>query len=66
MGRPKNTPAQDFPDEWEAKIMRLYEVGGCDVEVRAELGGISEDLFYRLLEEDEKFSLTIKKGRCCD
>jgi hypothetical protein len=40
----------------------LYNKGGCDVEVRAYLGGISDDLFYRLIEEDEEFSRIIKSG----
>lgn len=62
-GRPKKTPESDFPKGWEKKALGLCEIGACDVEIRAMLGGISNDLWYRLLEENKKFSETIKKGR---
>jgi hypothetical protein len=62
MGRPKKT-TKEFPDGWQKYIMNLYAQGGCDVEVRSYLGGISNGLFYRLVLEDEEFSQIIKKGR---
>ena len=62
-GRPKKTPESDFPKGWASKALGLYKVGASDVEIRAMLGGISNDLWYRLLEENKKFSQTIKKGR---
>ena len=62
-GRPKKTPEKDFPKGWANTALSLYKKGASDVEIRAMLGGISEDLFYRLLIEDKNFSQTIKKGR---
>jgi len=61
MGRPKKT-TDNLPDKWQEIILDIYKVGGCDVEVRAALGGMSDDWFYRMIEEDNDFSLTIKKG----
>ena len=61
-GRPKKTTS-DLPTDWEQSILNIYSQGGCDVEVRSFLDGMSDDLFYRLLKEDENFSRTIKRGR---
>ncbi len=62
MGRPKKT-TNDFSDNWQDEVMKLYKKGGCDVEVRSYLDGMHQDLFNRLIDEDEIFSLIIKKGR---
>lgn len=50
------------PLKWEEVITGLYAEGASDVEIRVRLA-ISEDLFYRLLNEEQEFSITIKKGR---
>lgn len=62
MGRSKKT-TDDLPDNWQKDVLDIYESGGCDVEVRALLGGIGNELFYRLLEENSLFQKTIKKGQ---
>ena len=61
-GRPKKQ-ISDLPDGWQESILSLYKQGGCDIEARAELDGMHEGLFYRLLKDEEEFSQTIKKGR---
>lgn len=69
-GRPK-IQLSDLPDNWQARVIALYQVGGSDVEVRASCFNsekdkyyvMSDDLFYRLIEEEEVFSRTIKSGR---
>ena len=61
-GRPKKK-LSSLPEGWQQKILDIYSDGGCDVEVRSYLGGMSDDLFYRLLEEEPEFSRTIKRGR---
>jgi hypothetical protein len=63
MARPKIT-LDDFPEDWVAQTLALYQNGGSDIEVRAEvLGGICHETWERLLAEEELFSETIKKGR---
>lgn len=69
-GRPK-IQLSDLAEGWQAKVLALYEQGGSDLEVRASCFRtekdpyyvMSDDLFYRLLEEEEEFSRTIKNGR---
>lgn len=58
-GRPKET-LDRLPDGWEKKIIDLASQGASEVELRGELD-ISNDLFYRWLEEEPHFSETIKK-----
>ena len=62
MARPKKT-TDDLPDKWQDDVSAIYKKGGCDVEVRSFLGGMSDDWFYRMLDEDEEFSRIIKSGR---
>lgn len=70
IGRPKIV-LNDLQPNWKAVCIALYEVGGSDVEVRASCFRsdkdpyyvMSDDLFYRLIEEEEDFSRTIKSGR---
>ena len=62
MARPKKT-TKDFPKDWEVEIDKIYKRGGCDVEVRSFLGGICHETFDRLLNEDQEFSESIKRGR---
>lgn len=64
-GRPKE-PCE-FGEEQFKLIESLYDEGASDVEVKAYIydqrGGFSNSLWDRWLEEEEKFSKTIKKGR---
>lgn len=65
MARPKEE--LDLPEGWEDRIIKMYRLGSSDVEVKAwiarQRGSISNDLWDRWLEEELKFSETIKKGR---
>lgn len=66
MARPKKT-IDILPDNWEQDITDLYNEGASDVEIRAYLAKscktFSQDLWERFIEEEPKFSLTIKKGK---
>lgn len=61
MARPKDNLSR-LPEGWKERVTELYKEGASDVEVRAELG-LSNDLFYRWLDEEPEFSETIKSGR---
>lgn len=60
-GRPKKDLSV-LPKDWKDQIMALGAEGGSDVEMRA-LFRISNDLWYRWLEEEPEFSETIKEAR---
>jgi len=64
-GRPK--AKLDLPDGWQQQILDLYKEGGSDVEVRCLIyewrESFAQSTFYRWLEEEPEFSITIKKGR---
>jgi len=69
MARPK-IKTDVLQKGWQEAVLDLYSQGGSDVEVRVLLADIrtdvntfSDDLWERLLEEDDEFSRTIKKGR---
>lgn len=69
MGRPK-VKTDVLQKGWQEAVLALYAEGGSDVEARVLLADIrtdvdtfSDDLWERLLKEDEEFSRTIKKGR---
>ena len=54
----------DLPKNWQEDAINAYKEGASDVEIRAYvLDGISDDLWYRLIKEDETFARTIKKGK---
>lgn len=57
-GRPKKT-TNDLPDNWKGIMLEIAEGGGSELECRHAIG-ISESLWYRLKEEDQEFSQTIK------
>ena len=68
--RPKKTlnEAKEFlPIDWYQQILNEYSEGASDVDIRAMLIGwldsFSLDLWNRWIEEEEEFSLTIKKGK---
>lgn len=65
-GRPKEG-LKTLPKGWSVKIIKLYESGASDVEVRAwiwkQRGSFSTDLFDRWIKEEAEFSETIKTGR---
>jgi hypothetical protein len=61
VGRPKIT-CDDFPRGWEKKIIQMGKEGKFDVHIRTYLN-ITNDLFYRLLEEEPKFSEVVLKMR---
>ena len=52
----------DLPTGWGAKILKLAQEGASEVEWRVKLS-ISQDLYYRLLKEEDEFSITIKKAK---
>jgi hypothetical protein len=64
-GRPKTK--MTLTDDQLKHIIELYKIGASDVEIRSfiheELGTFSNDLFYRWLKKEDKFSEIIKKGR---
>lgn len=60
-GRPKKT-LDDLPKDWKAKMIELAGEGASDVELKVTaLGGISNDLWYRLIDEEPEFSETVKQ-----
>lgn len=65
MSRPKE-PCE-LTNEQFIYILNEYSEGASDVEIRAYIwqqrGRFSQDLWERWIEEEEEFSLTIKKGR---
>ena len=63
MARPKKQPDDCLPVGWQKDIAALYEEGASDIEIRAYLGGICDEVFKRWIDEHEEFSNTIKKGR---
>ena len=70
LGRPKETVEQRLSGNWKSSMLSLYEKGASDVEVRATLGKefdkrgyISDDLWYRWIEEEPDFSRTVKAGK---
>jgi len=70
MARPKKTlqeAKESLPINWYEQILNEYSEGASDVEIRAMLIGwldtFSLDLWKRWIEEEEEFSITIKKGK---
>ena len=60
-GRPKKT-LEDLPIDWEKGVLDLAGQGASDVEIRGFLD-ISQELWYRFIEDEPEFSITIKKAR---
>ena len=65
-GRPKSS-INELPSDWKDKVIELYEIGASDSEIKELIykwrKHFSNDLWDRWLEEEKKFSETIKKGR---
>lgn len=66
-GRPKVSISERveeglIPEDWEEHILDMASEGASDVEIRAYLK-ISDDLWYRWIEEDDGFSRTIKTAK---
>ena len=62
-GRPK-VKLSEIPKDWETEMLELYAEGASDIEVRATaLDCMSDDLWYRLIEEEPEFSRAVKKGK---
>lgn len=57
-GRPKKTLAQ-LPDGWKEAMLAIAREGGSELECRVELG-MSNDLWYRLKDEEPEFSEVVK------
>lgn len=66
MPRPKKTVKSTLWNGWDKEIIQLYSVGASNVEIKSLIatksGSISNDLWDRWIEEEVKFSETIKKG----
>ena len=60
-GRPKKN-LDVLNEGWQDRLIQLGKDGASDVELRAELD-ISEDLWYRWMDEEPEFSQTVKKAR---
>ena len=62
-GRPK-TKLKDLPEGWEDSMIELYSEGASDTEVKATvLDCMSDDLWYRLINEEPIFSGAVKRGK---
>ena len=59
-GRPK-TQLTDLPEGWDALIHEVASNGGSQLECRSALG-ISNDLWYRLKDEEPEFSEAVKRA----
>lgn len=61
-GRPKDEVIDRLKEGWQVRFIEMGREGCSDVEIRAEFG-ISDDLWYRWIEEDEEFSRTAKQAK---
>lgn len=61
-GRPKNQVDDRLKKGWQSRFLEMGKEGCSDVEIRSEFG-ISDDLWYRWIEEDEEFSRTYKAAK---
>lgn len=65
MARPEVNP-EDYNPEWQEEILSAYEDGKSDVWVRVKCfknHRVSNDLWYRWIDEIEEFSETVKYGK---
>lgn len=61
-GRPKDEVIDRLKEGWQTRFVEMGKEGCSDVEIRAEFG-ISDDLWYRWIAEDEEFSRTYKAAK---
>lgn len=61
-GRPKDEVIDRLKEGWQTRFLEMGREGCSDVEIRAEFG-ISSDLWWRWIDEDEEFSATAKKAK---
>ena len=65
-GRPKED-ITSLPNDWYKEVLKLYEEGASDVEIKALIfgwrGSLSNDLWDRWMKEEPQFSETIKMGK---
>jgi hypothetical protein len=61
VGRPKIT-IDEFPKDWKTELIKMGEQGMLDVDIKAYLN-ISNDTFYRLMEEEPQFSEIVSQMR---
>lgn len=59
VGRPKDTVADRLTEGWQERMLELAKEGASEVELRVELG-ISDDLWYRWIDEEPEFARTVK------
>jgi hypothetical protein len=61
VGRPKIT-IDEFPKDWKTELIKMGEQGMLDVDIKAYLN-ISNDTFYRLMDEEPQFSEIVSQMR---
>jgi hypothetical protein len=61
VGRPKIS-IDEFPKDWKEHLLRMGADGMLDVDIKAYLN-ISNDTFYRLMEEEPQFSEIVSQMR---
>lgn len=58
-GRPRDTVIDRLKEGWQTTMKDMARDGASDVELRAELG-ISDDLWYRWIDDEPEFARTVK------
>lgn len=61
-GRPKDEVIDRLKEGWQTRFLEMGKEGCSDVEIRAEFG-ISSDLWWRWIDEDQEFSATAKAAK---
>jgi hypothetical protein len=61
VGRPKIS-IDEFPKDWKEHLLRMGADGMLDMDIKAYLN-ISNDTFYRLMEEEPQFSEIVSQMR---
>jgi hypothetical protein len=61
VGRPKIS-IDEFPKDWKEQLLKMGSEGMLDVDIKAYLN-ISNDTFYRLMEEEPQFSEIVSQMR---
>lgn len=61
VGRPRRE-LSSLDEGWQDKLLILGKQGASDIEMRFELG-ISDDVWYRWMEEEPEFTQAVKRAR---